>query len=163
MSWIRVSGLLVAALSAAGAIFLAGYWGASRMRSVPAMHSADDLAWLGREFHLGEAELSRIRPLHEGYQTECAAMCDRIAAKNRELAAALDGATNVSPAIERMLGDIAVVRAECQARMLRHFQSVAGTMPREQGARYLAEMQRLTLGLGPVAEHPGGHLAHGRP
>ena len=31
--------------------------------------------------------------------------------------------------------------------MLQHFTEVSQTMPPEQGRRYLAEMQRLTLGL----------------
>ena len=35
---------------------------------------------------------------------------------------------------------------ECQTQMLRHFYEVSQAMPPEQGRRYLAEMQRLTLG-----------------
>ncbi|HRI14263.1 MAG TPA: hypothetical protein PLX89_14810, partial [Verrucomicrobiota bacterium] len=67
-----------------------------------------------------------------------------IAAKNLELEAALVGATNVSPAVKRGLAEVATLRAECQAQMLRHFQEVARTMPSAQGARYFAEMQRVT-------------------
>ncbi len=74
-------------------------------------------------------------------------MCARIAEQNRQLKSLLDGATNVSPGIEQKLAEVAALRAECQAQMLRHFQEVARSMPGKQGARYLAEMQRQTLGL----------------
>lgn len=39
----------------------------------------------------------------------------------------------------------AALRAQCQAEMLQHFHEVSQVMPPEQGRRYLAEMQRLTL------------------
>ena len=74
-------------------------------------------------------------------------MCARIAEQNRQLKSLLDGATNVGPGIEQKLAEVAALRAECQAQMLRHFQEVARSMPEKQGARYLAEMQRQTLGL----------------
>lgn len=144
---LRPLGLLLLALLVGGAIFAACYWMASRTRVATALRSADDLTWLCREFHLTDADLARIRPLHAGYLPKCEEMCARIAAKDRELTEALKGATNITPAVERKLGEVAALRAECQAQMLRHFQDVARTMPDDQGARYLAEMQRLTLGL----------------
>jgi hypothetical protein len=49
--------------------------------------------------------------------------------------------------------------------MLQHFREVSQVMPPEQGRRYLAEMQRLTLGfheqiertMSPAATDPHGH------
>jgi hypothetical protein len=49
--------------------------------------------------------------------------------------------------------------------MLQHFREVSQVMPPEQGRRYLAEMQRLTLGfheqfedtMSPEAPSPHGH------
>ena len=35
----------------------------------------DDLAWFRREFRLSDAELQRIRQLHEGYLPTCREMC----------------------------------------------------------------------------------------
>ena len=140
-------GSLLLALVVGSAMFALCYWMAARTRVAVAGRSGDDLAWLGREFHLTDADLARLRPLHDGYQPKCEEMCARIATKNRELTAALKRATNVNSEVELKLGEVAALRAECQIQMLHHFQQVARTMPGEQGARYLAEMQRLTLGL----------------
>lgn len=140
-------GRLLGALLLGGAVFAVCYWGASRARLAAGNRTPDELAWLAHEFKLTDAEVARIRPLHEAYLPKCEAMCARLATKNRELADVLRGATNVPPEAERMLAEAAALRAECQAQMLRHFQEVARAMPPEQGGRYLAEMQRLTLGL----------------
>ncbi len=156
------SAMLLLGLAAAGLVFCVSHWAAAQWqatRSPP----ADELAWLRHEFRLSETELTRIRRLHEGYKPQCEAMCARIAAKNRQLQSLLGGATNVSSEIEHTLAEVAALRAECQGQMLRHFQDVARSMSETQGAHYLAEMQRLTLGLkdhqavGPVHathEHP---------
>lgn len=138
--------MLFLGLLAAAAVFCGSYWTTAWVRSHRS-HPGDDLAWLSHEFQLRDAELTRIRSLHEGYKPQCAAMCARIAEKNRQLRSLMDGATNVSPEIEQKLVEVAALRAECQAQMLRHFQEVARSMPATQGARYLAEMQRVTLGL----------------
>ncbi|MFO1452698.1 MAG: periplasmic heavy metal sensor [Opitutaceae bacterium] len=140
-------GSLILAMLAGIGVFSVCYWTASRVRESASNHPVDQLAWVCREFQLTEAETDRIRTLHEGYRPKCEEMCVRIQAKNRELADALLGATNIGPGIEQKLAEVANLRADCQAQMLRHFQEVARTMPSEQGARYLSEMQRLTLGL----------------
>ena len=108
--------------------------------------STDDLSWLRDEFHLGDAEMARIQKLHEGYLPKCAEMCAKIAAKKSELETALNGSTNVNPVAQQKLAELAALRAQCQAQMLQHFIEVSRTMPPEPGRRYLAEMQRLTLG-----------------
>ena len=106
----------------------------------------DDLAWLRREFHLSDADLQRVRQLHEGYLPKCQEMCDRIAAKKQELQTALAAGRGLTAEAEQKLSEVATLRAQCQAQMLRHFHEVSQAMPPEQGRRYLAEMQRLTLG-----------------
>jgi hypothetical protein len=108
--------------------------------------SGDDLAWLRDEFHLGDAEMQRIRQLHEGYLPKCHENCARIAAKKQELQAALDKSQGMTPEAQQKLTEVAALRAQCQANMLAHFYEVSRVMPPEQGRRYLAEMQRLTLG-----------------
>ncbi len=152
---------LLLTLLVGGAVFGLCYWVASRVGLATQRHASDDLAWLGREFHLTDGELARIRVLHEGYLPNCQMMCVRIDAKNRELAELLQNSTNLAGAIEQKLAETATLRAECQAQMLRHFQAVAGTMPDLQGRRYLAEMHRLTLGLpDPQEARPGTHHDH---
>lgn len=119
------------------------------VRQISARHlvpPGDDLAWLRREFHLSASELGRIRQLHEGYLPRCRALCERIAASQRELQGALAAGAGLTPEAERKLQEVGSLRAQCQAQMLRHFQEVSQAMPSEQGRRYLVEMQRLTLG-----------------
>jgi hypothetical protein len=140
----RSLAILLGALILGAALFGSSYF--AGQHACRMTRSADDLSWLRDEFHPGAAEMARIQKLHEGYLPKCAEMCAKIAAKKAELEAALTGSTNVSPAAQQKLGELAALRAQCQAQMLQHFVEVSRTMPPEPGRRYLAEMQRLTLG-----------------
>jgi NAD(P)-dependent dehydrogenase (short-subunit alcohol dehydrogenase family) len=127
--------------------------------------SGDDLAWLRREFRLSDAEMQRIRQLHEGYLPKCHANCALIAAKKQELQAVLDRAQGMTPEAQQELAEVAALRAQCQANMLGHFYEVSRAMPPEQGRRYLAEMQRLTLGFheqieSTMSPEPSAHHGH---
>jgi hypothetical protein len=152
--WTLFLGLLVA-----GTVFCVSYWTGAKVRAQRG-RPADELAWLCHEFRLTEPELSRVRLLHEAYKPQCVAMCARIAEQNRQLRSLVEGATNVGPGIERKLAEVAALRAECQAQMLRHFQEVARSMPEKQGSRYLAEMQRQTLDLRDHMEVERGDRPH---
>ncbi len=124
----------------------------------------DSLEWLHQEFRLGEADMVRVRELHDGYLPKCAEMCVRIAAKKQELEQALTGQTNLTNEAERYLSELGVLRTQCQTEMLRHFVEVSQAMPPEQGKRYLTEMQRLTLGFHEQIEQSmshDGHVHHG--
>ena len=138
--------ILLALLLAGAAIVGASYLLAQRICVHKLATSGDDLAWLRDEFHLGDAEMQRIRQLHEGYLPKCHENCALIAAKKRELQAELDKAQGMTPAARQKLSEVAALRAQCQANMLAHFYEVSQGMPPEQGRRYLAEMKRLTLG-----------------
>ena len=70
----------------------------------------------------------------------------RIAAKKAEVQAALANGTNVTADAQQKLIELGELRAQCQAQMLQHFIAVSQAMPPEQGRRYLAEMEQLTLG-----------------
>ena len=136
--------ILLGALALGAAIF-AGSYSASKRVCVLAT-SADDLSWLRTEFHLSDADVARVRQLHEGYKPKCAEMCVRIAAKKAEVQAALADGTNVTASAQQKLIELGELRGQCQAQMLQHFIAVSQAMPPEQGRRYLAEMKRLTLG-----------------
>ena len=133
--------LVASATLLAGSYLIAQRWCVRHVAS-----SADNLDWLRQEFRLSEAEMARVRELHDGYMPTCLEMCRQIAAKKSELETALVGATNFTTAAEQKLTELGALRAECQTKMLRHFAEVSQAMPAEQGRRYLAEMQRLTLG-----------------
>jgi len=138
--------ILVIALLAGSALFASSYLMSRRVCETCASSATDNLEWLRREFHLDNAEMERMRQLHDGYLPKCAAMCEQIAAKKQELDAALAGSTNITAVAKQKLTELALLRAECQAQMLQHFVEVSQAMPPEQGRRYLAEMERLTVG-----------------
>jgi len=142
-SWAILFGALIAGLG----IFVGSYAATRHFCSVSMARSTDDLAWFRDEFHLSDAEMARVRVLHEGYMPQCAEMCARIAAKKREISIALANGTNVTADVQQRLLELGQLRAKCQAQMLEHFVGVSRAMPPEQGKRYLAEMQRVTLGL----------------
>ena len=126
----------------------------------------DDLAWLRLEFRLSDADLARVKQLHDGYLPKCRFFCARIAERKRELQTLLETGTADPASIERHLTEIGAIRAQCQAAMLQHFRDVSRVMPPEQGRRYLAEMQRLTLGFHDQFERSmsgDSSCAHGHP
>jgi hypothetical protein len=149
--------ILLAAIIILASAALA-YFGAMRF-CASHMSAGDDLAWLRHEFHLNDAEMQRISQLHDGYLPKCREMCGRIASKQKEVETALanSGSTNSA---EQKLVELGTLRAECQAQMLRHFEEVSRAMPAEQGKRYLAEMQRLTLGFHQDIENSMGAGPH---
>ncbi len=156
--------MLLAILLAGAAIVGLSSVVAKRICARQLVPPGDDLAWFRREFHLSDAELQRVRQLHEGYLPKCREMCDRIAAKKTELQAALEAGKGLTPEAEQKLAEVGALRAQCQAQMLRHFYEVSQAMPPEQGRRYLAEMQRLTLGFHEQFEKamaPDPSAAHG--
>ncbi|HAM72128.1 MAG TPA: hypothetical protein DCM86_10840 [Verrucomicrobiales bacterium] len=141
--------LLAASLAVALAVFGLCYTAAFRMQASRLASSTDDLEWLRQAFRMGDAEFTQVRRLHEGYRARCGEVCRKIAERNRELQQLLASPANETAAgaqaVEAKLKEIAALRAECQAGMLRHFQEVAASMPSEEGRRYLSEMRRLTL------------------
>lgn len=148
---------LIAAIVTILAAALA-YFGAMRF-CASHMSADDDLAWLRHEFRLSDSEMQRIRQLHEGYLPKCREMCGRIAAKQKEVEAAL-GTSGGTNSAEQKLIELGTLRAECQGQMLQHFEEVSRAMPPEQGKRYLAEMQRLTLGFHEQIENSMGAGPH---
>jgi hypothetical protein len=142
-----LSGILIAAVVGALAYVCT-------MRLCARQMAADDLSWLQREFRLGDAEMQRVRQLHEGYMPKCREMCGKIAQKQGEVEKALER----GEAPDAKLMELAALRAQCQAQMLRHFEEVSRAMPPEQGKRYLSEMQKLTLGFHQNFERSMGEM-----
>ena len=144
------AGLIVSVAALLGvAAFGGAYLVSQQVCRHTAASQADDLDWLRVEFKLSPPELEQVRKLHEGYLPQCADMCRKIAAKKRELEAALaatPNGANSQAAVKTKLDELALLRAQCQLQMLQHFSEVSRAMPAEQARRYLAEMQRLTLG-----------------
>lgn len=143
----RRAPFILLAIAVLGAtLSLGAYWLTGQFCARHLAGSTDDLAWLRMEFQLSDAEMARVRQLHDGYLPRCREYCTRIAATKRELQAALGTNGPVTGTVEQKLAAIGALRAQCQTAMLRHFAEVSAVMPPAQGHRYLAEMQRLTLG-----------------
>lgn len=138
--------ILLGALALAAAIFTGSYATARHTTVACCAKPGDELDWLRTEFHLSDAEMARIRTLHEGYRPKCAEMCAKIAAKKRELDGVLGNGTNLTAEAQTKLSELAALRAQCQSQMLQHFATVSEAMPPEEGRRYLAEMKQVTLG-----------------
>jgi len=138
--------ILLGVLALGAAIFVGSYFVSQRTCVATMTGSADDLSWLRDEFHLNDADMARVRQLHEGYMPQCAKMCALIAAKSAEVQTALGSGTNVTAEAQQKLTELGELRAQCQAQMLRHFIAVSQAMPPDEGRRYLAEMKKLTLG-----------------
>ncbi len=137
--------LLILVLLASVAMFQGAHWVACRLCAARAAESLDDLQWLRMEFQLQEAELTRIRQLHNGYLPQCRQYCQQIADKKAALGKLLENG-GTADATKETLHEIAMLRVDCQTEMLRHFEAVSREMPPAQGARYLAKMRELTLG-----------------
>lgn len=155
--------ILLGALALAAALFAGSYFVSQRACLTTLTRSADDLSWLRDEFHLSDAELARVRQLHEGYLPQCAKMCALIAAKNAEVQAALGNGIpqgGITAGARLKLSELGELRAQCQAQMLQHFIAVSQAMPQAEGRRYLAEMKKITLGSHQeieqsMSDHPG--------
>ncbi len=153
--------ILLGALALGVAIFVGSFFTARHTTMSCCAKPADDLNWLRLEFHLSDADMARIRTMHEGYLPKCAEMCTKIAAAKRELDSLVGTNTNLTAEAQAKLKEIAALRAQCQAQMLEHFVAVSQAMPPEQGARYLAEMKKLTLGdTGQMEQSMSGDSAH---
>jgi hypothetical protein len=152
--------VVLGALALSAAVFAGSYFVSQRASAVYCANPADDLGWLRTEFHLNDAQMVRVRHLHENYLPQCAKMCALIAAKKAEVQAALANATNVTAETQAKLTELGELRAQCQGQMLQHFITVGQAMPPEQGRRYLAEMEKITLGFHEeieqsMSDHPG--------
>jgi len=154
---ILVAGLILCTAAFAGFYYL-GTASCRAMMNEP----QPELAWLKKEFQLGDAEYARITKLHESYLPECAQRCMRIAELNGKLEKLLAQASSVTPEIQNVLAERAQTRAECEAEMLNHFLQVSRMMPPEQGKRYLewVEQQTFLSGQGMEARHHSMEAHH---
>jgi hypothetical protein len=131
------------------------YFGTASCRQLMSQPQPE-LAWLKKEFHLSDAEFTRISQMHAAYLPQCRERCLRIAEQDRQLQQLLDKATNMTPEIQNLLAQRARTRGECETEMMKHFLEVSRTMPPEQGRRYLAWVEEhiFLRGQGMEAHHP---------
>ncbi len=160
----RSLAIVLGALALGAALFSGSFLVGQRLCQVCVAPPTGSLGWLQKEFHLNAAEMVRIQKLHADYLSQCNTMCRMVTAKKKEVAAALNNATNVGPVAGQKLAELAACRMQCQSRMLQYFAEVSQIMPPTEGRRYLAEMQNAALGFQEGNEQPvsqsAGHEQH---
>lgn len=138
--------IVLGALALGAGLFIGSFAASQRVCRACVAEPPGSLSWLQGEYHLNNEQMQRIQQLHNNYLSHCKMMCRIISAKQQDAAMALNNATNVSPAAQQKLNDLAVCRTRCQAQMFQYFINVSRVMPPDQGRRYLAEMEKNTLG-----------------
>jgi len=141
----RAALILIVGLIAAVAGYGTLYYYATKQHRQMLETPAPELAWLKKEFRLGDAEFERIATLHEGFLPRCAELCRRISAKNSELQRLTSGTNIDARSVEQKLKEAGELRVQCQQNMFNHFLEVSRQMPPEQGRRYLQWVQQRTL------------------
>lgn len=138
--------IVLGALALAGTLFFGSFAASRQVCRACVTAPSGSLDWLQKEYQLNTDEMARIQKLHTDYMVQCDSMCRMIADKKEAVQAALDNATNLNPVAQQKISELDGCRAHCQARMLQYFMDVSRMMPPDQGHRYLAEMEKDTLG-----------------
>ncbi len=154
---ILLLGLLVS-IAAFGVCYFAGTAGSRALMKEP----QPELAWLKKEFKLGDAEYDRVVALHQAYLPGCAERCRLIEEQNARLKQIMAQSSAFTPQIQEVMAKRAQMRADCEAEMFKHFLEVSRTMPAEQGRRYLAWVEQQTFLKGEAMEqqHQGANDSH---
>lgn len=138
--------IVLGALALGAGLFMGSFAASQRVCQACVAEPPGSLHWLQSEYHLDNEQMQSIQQLHRNYLSQCDDMCRMITAKQKEVATALNNATNINPVAQQKLDDLAACRIHCQSQMLQYFIDVSRVMPPDQGQRYLTEMERETLG-----------------
>ena len=133
--------VLIAMLLAAAALGGGSYLLSRRLCVSYIASSMDDLDWLRREFGLTEAQMQRVRALHEGYLPRCREFCARIEEKQVQLQTVMASNPGVTPEVKEKLSEVAALRAQCQANMLEHFYEASQAIEKLHHQRLLLTLE----------------------
>ena len=137
--------IIALGLFVAVAAFCAVFYSTTAPQRQVGDSSAPELAWLKKEFSLGDAEFDRISEAHASYQPHCKEMGRRIDEQNAKLRRLISASSGMTSEIQNALAEAARLRVECQTMMLDHFYEVSRSMPPAQGRRYLDWVQDKTF------------------
>ena len=136
-------GLLIFLLAAVTAC--ASYWIYYLVATAPARTMAaqanGEMEWLRREYHLSDAQFSRIRELHRDYAPKCDLMCEKIGKANARLDQLIVANKAYTPEVEAAMKEYLAVQGECRQALLAHVYAVSAEMSAADGARYLEMMK----------------------
>ena len=122
----------------------AGYWIYYQCTTAPARsmltQSGGEMEWLRHEYHLSDAQFSRIRELHREYAPKCDLMCEKIARANDRLDQLIKANKTFTAEVDAAMNECVTVQAECRRALLRHIYEGGAEMSPKDGARYLQMM-----------------------
>jgi len=95
------------------------------------------MVWLRQEYHLSDAQYSKIAKMHDDYRPTCDRMCQQVAVANKKVSDLIRSSSTVTPEIEAALKDWARLQNECRLEMLQHVYAVSTEMNPEDGRRYV--------------------------
>ena len=137
-----MKGLLVILLAVG--LALGGYFFYYRCATAPTQLMLSkpngEMEWLREEYHLSDAQFTRIIELHRQYAPKCDLMCQKIARANEHLHAVIDANKTFTSEAGAAMDDCVAVQAECRKALLAHIYAVSQEMAPEDGARYLKMM-----------------------
>jgi hypothetical protein len=129
----------------AAAVGFAGYSISYRCATAPAesmlTKPGGEMEWLKCEYHLSDAQFTRIQQLHQQYAPTCNLMCEKIAKANDRLDQIVSTNRTVTPEVTAAMKDCLAAQTECREAMLGHVYAVSAEMSPEDGARYLQMMK----------------------
>jgi len=122
----------------------AGYWIYYRCATAPSRtmlkESGGEMEWLRREYHLTDAQFTRIQQMHREYAPKCDLMCEQIAKANARLDQLILANKTYTPEVATAMKECLAVQGECRQALLAHVYAVSAEMPEADGARYLEMM-----------------------
>ena len=137
----KVFFILLLALASA----FAGYWTYYRGATAPAramlMEQGGEMQWLRREYHLSDAQFTRVEQVHREYTPKCDLMCGKIMKANARLDQLISANKAVTPEVSAAMKECLAVQNECREAMLGHVYAVSAEMSAADGARYLEMMK----------------------
>lgn len=135
--------LLILLLAATTAF--AGYWIYYRCATAPARtmvtQRGGEMEWLRNEYHLSEAQFSRVQQIHREYAPRCDLMCEKIGKANAHLDQLILANRTYTPEVAAAMKECLAVQAECREALLAHVYAVSAEMSPVDGARYIAMMK----------------------
>lgn len=132
-------------------------WEGSRWltEKVPHFRSADDLAWIRKQYRPDAAHWEAIQSLHQRHQATRDALARQLEMKARELTKALDRDEAITRPVQELLDELGALRGQCHVAALRHTLDVSRQLSPEDSHHHLVEVERQLLGLEPGWHQPG--------
>lgn len=123
----------------------AGYWIYYRCATAPVRcmlaEQGGEMQWLRREYHLSDAQFTRVEELHREYSPKCDLMCAKIMQANARLGQLISANKSVTADVSAAMKECLAVQNECREAMLGHVYAVSAEMAPADGARYVEMMK----------------------